>query len=73
MRLNVKVIPNSKTDRLVMEEGRSRVYLAISLKDPNSNKALIKFLSGHFFVPKNRISIISGLDKREKLVQVMKG
>jgi uncharacterized protein YggU (UPF0235/DUF167 family) len=73
MRLNVIVIPNSKTDRLVMEEGRSKVFLNISKNDPDSNKALIKFLSKHFFVPKSRISIISGENRREKLVQVMKG
>lgn len=73
MRLNVKVLPNAKNNRLVQEEGRSRVYLAIPADDPNSNKALIKFLAAHFYVKKNMISIISGLDRREKLVQVLKG
>ena len=73
MRLNVKVIPNSKTNRLVMEEGRSRVYLAIPIKDPNPNKALIKFLAAHFYVKKNMIIIITGENRREKLIQVLKG
>jgi uncharacterized protein YggU (UPF0235/DUF167 family) len=73
MRLNVKVIPNSKSNRLVQEEGRSRVYLTMPINDPHPNKALIKFLAAHFYVKKNMISIISGEDKREKLVQVIKG
>jgi uncharacterized protein YggU (UPF0235/DUF167 family) len=73
MRLNVKVIPNSKSNRLVMEEGRSRVYLMIPINDPNPNKALIKFLAAHFYVKKNMISIITGENRREKLIQVLKG
>jgi len=73
MRLNVKVIPNSKSNRLVMEEGRSRVYLMIPINDPNPDKALIKFLAAHFYVKKNMVSIITGQDRREKLVQVVKG
>jgi uncharacterized protein YggU (UPF0235/DUF167 family) len=73
MRLNVIVYPNAKNERLVQEEGRSRVYLAIKTKDPNPNKALIKFLAGHFCVQKNKISIIKGEDRREKLIEIMKG
>ena len=73
MRLNVKVIPNSKSERLVMEEGRSRVYLNIPINDPNPNKALIKFLAAHFYVEKRMVSIINGENKREKLIQVLKG
>jgi len=73
MRLNVKVSPNAKNDKLVMEEGRSRVYLTIPRNDPNTNKALIKFLAAHFYVNKNKITILTGKDKREKLVSVSKG
>ena len=72
MRLNVKVFANSKSNRLVMEEGRSRVYLAIPLDDPHPDKALIKFLAAHFYVDKKMISVITGKDRREKLVQVTK-
>lgn len=73
MRLNVKVSPNAKTERLVLEEGMSRVYLKISSDDPNPNKALIKFLAAHFYVKPNMISIITGENRREKLIQVIKG
>jgi uncharacterized protein YggU (UPF0235/DUF167 family) len=73
MRLNVIVFPNAKNERLVMEEGRSRIYLAIPTKDKNPNKALIKFLAGHFCVAKSKISIIKGEDRREKLIEIVKG
>lgn len=72
MRLNVKVFPNAKNERLVLEEGRSRVYLSIPINDPNPNKALIKFLAAHFYVTRNKVSIITGENRREKLIQVLK-
>jgi uncharacterized protein YggU (UPF0235/DUF167 family) len=73
VRLNVKVFPNSKIDKLVAEEGRSRVYLMIPPDNAKLNKGLIKFLATHFYVEKNKVSIITGQEKRDKLVQVLKG
>ena len=73
MRLNVKVFPNAKIDGLFQEEGRSRVYLTVPTDGPKLNRALIKFLAAHFYVEEDSVSIITGEDRREKLVQVMKG
>ena len=73
MRINVKVLPNAKTNRLVQEEGRCRIYLKVRSGDPRTNRALIKFLAAHYYVKSNMINILSGSDKREKLVQVLKG
>jgi uncharacterized protein (TIGR00251 family) len=72
MRLNVKVIPNAKHERLVLEEGRSRVYLTVPAAEGKANRALVKFLAAHFRVKKNMITIISGLTSRTKLVEVRK-
>jgi hypothetical protein len=72
MRLNVKVFPNAKQERLVLEEGRSRVYLTAPAVEGKANKALIKFLAAHFRVKKNMVSIISGLTIRTKLVEIRK-
>jgi uncharacterized protein (TIGR00251 family) len=72
MRLNVKVIPNAKHERLVMEEGRSRVYLTAPAVEGKANRALIKFLAAHFRVKKNMVTIISGQTSRTKLVEVRK-
>ena len=66
------MFPNAKADKLVMEEGRSRVYLEADSDIPKLNKALIKFLAAHFYVEKSMVSIISGADRREKLIQVRK-
>jgi len=73
MRLNVKVFPNAKIDRLVQEEGRSKVYLTIPTDGPKLNRALIKFLAAHFHVERNSVSIETGENRREKLVRVIKG
>ncbi len=72
MRLNVKVFPNAKQEKLIMEEGRSRVYLSAPPVEGKANKALIVFLAEHFHVKKSMITIISGLTKREKLVEIRK-
>jgi hypothetical protein len=72
MRLNVKVFPNAKQEKLVLEEGRSRVYLTAPAVEGKANKALIKFLAAHFRVKKNMVSIISGLTIRTKLVEIRK-
>ncbi|MFH1709562.1 MAG: DUF167 domain-containing protein [bacterium] len=70
MRLNVKVIPNAKRERLVVEEGRVRVYLTAPAVEGKANKALINFLAAHFRVKKNMVTIISGQTSRVKLVDI---
>lgn len=73
MRLNVKVYIKAKKERLVEEEGRSLVYLTVPDDGPKLNRALVKFLAAHFYVKPECVGIINGLDKREKLIQVIKG
>ena len=70
--MNVKVIPNAKENKLVQEEGRSRVYLMAPATDGKANKALIAFLAEHFYVKKSEIAIVSGLTTRAKLVEIRK-
>ncbi len=68
----IKVIPNSKINKLI-ETGDN--YLKIKLTAPalegKANKALIAFLSEHFKLPKNRVSLISGEKSREKIVKIL--
>lgn len=73
MRLNVKVIPKAKEEKLVAEQGRVKIYITAPAVDGKANKALIKFMAKHFNVKKNMITIISGLTSREKLVEIKKG
>ena len=69
-KLNIKVIPNAKKQKLVEEPGRLKVYLTAPAVDGKANAALIEFLAEHFNVKKNKISIIRGITSREKLVAI---
>jgi uncharacterized protein (TIGR00251 family) len=70
MRLNIKVIPNAKQNKLVEEPGRLKVYLTAPPVDGKANKALIAFLAEHFDVKKSAVRIIRGETGREKVVEV---
>ncbi len=69
-KLNIKVIPNAKRDRLVEEPGRLKVYLTARAVEGKANAALIDLLAEHFGVKKSGISIIRGLTSREKVVEI---
>ena len=73
MRLNVKVIPRAKQNKIVGEPGRLKVYLTAPASEGKANAALIEFLAEHFNTKKNRISIIRGLTSREKVVEIDRG
>jgi len=69
-KLNIKVIPNAKHNKLVEEPGRLKVYLTAPAVEGKANDALIEYLSEHFKIKKNRISIIRGLKNREKVIEI---
>lgn len=70
VRLNIKVIPNAKQNRLVEEPGRLKVYLTVPAVEGRANEALIEFLAEHFKTKKNKISIVNGLKSREKVIEM---
>lgn len=71
MRLNIRVIPNAKQNKLVKEENRYKIYLTSPPVEGKANKALVDFLSEHFKVKKNKIKIVKGLKSRDKLVEIL--
>jgi hypothetical protein len=70
--LSIKVIPNSKIDKLVAQKGDAlRIKLVAPAVDNKANFALIKFLSSHFKIAKNKINILSGAKSRQKKVKII--
>lgn len=67
----IKIAPNSKINKIIEEQDN---FLKIKLTAPahanKANKALIKFLSRHFKIAKNKIQIISGEKSRKKIISV---
>jgi uncharacterized protein (TIGR00251 family) len=71
MKIQVKVKPNSRTEK-VSQEGNS---LIVKVKEPpkegKANQAVIKLLAEHFSVSQNQIRILSGFRSRNKIAEVV--
>lgn len=68
----VRVIPNSKINKIVTAGDNSlKIKLTAPAHEGKANKALIEFLSRHFKLSKNKISIISGEKSHEKKIKLI--
>lgn len=70
LRLNIKVIPNAKVNKLTEETGRIKVHLTAKAVDGKANQALIEFLAEHYKVRKSQVSILRGQKARDKVVEI---
>lgn len=70
MRLNLKIIPNAKQNKIVEEPGRFKIYLHAPAVEGKANEALIEFLAEHFGTKRSKIKIIRGQKNREKVVEI---
>ncbi len=70
MKLYIRVIPNARRNKVVMDGNRLKVYLTAPPVEGKANKALIEFLAGHFGVKKGRVKILRGEKSRDKIVEI---
>ncbi len=71
MRIQVKVIPNSKEAKVEKEgEGVLRVRVDAPTKEGKANKRLIELLAEYFSKPKSSVRIVKGLSSRNKVVEI---
>ena len=72
MTVRVKVIPRSPRTELAgeMSDGTLKVRVAAPPEKGKANDALCAFLAGHFGVPCDRVSVISGHTAALKLVKI---
>ncbi|HTY14011.1 MAG TPA: DUF167 domain-containing protein [Candidatus Omnitrophota bacterium] len=73
MKLNIRVIPNARQDRIVPEGDRLKVYLHAPAVEGKANKALIELLSEHYKVKRNKIILLKGEKSRDKIVEIIEG
>jgi len=69
-RLNIRVVPNAKKNRLLEEPGRLKVYLTAPPVEGRANKALIDFLAKTFAVKRSGIRVVLGEKSRDKVVEI---
>ena len=70
MRLNVRVIPKARQNKVVSEPGGLKVYLNAPPVEGKANQALIEILAEHFQVKRSQIRIIKGEKGRDKVVDI---
>ena len=70
MKIRVKVVPNSKHEKVT----GTGDYFVVRVKEPpkegKANKAVIKALAHHFKVPQRSVSISSGLKGKDKIIEI---
>jgi uncharacterized protein (TIGR00251 family) len=67
MRMNIRVVANSKRDSIVERDCVLVVYVKEQAKDNRANLAVIKLLSKHF---DKSVRIVSGFRSRRKVVEI---
>jgi uncharacterized protein (TIGR00251 family) len=70
MRINLKIVPNAKQEKIVPENDGYKVYIPAPAVDGKANAYLIKFLAGHFKVRKSAITLVRGETSRHKVVDI---
>ena len=70
MKIDVRVIPNSKQAKVEKNEAGLKVKVNAPAKEGKANKKLIEILAKHFARPKSSIKIIRGLTSQNKLIEI---
>jgi len=70
MKIKVKVIPNSKMNKIDIVDDVYLVRVTASPVEGKANKAVIELLAKHFKVSKSEVAIIKGLSSRIKVIDV---
>ncbi|PIV64459.1 MAG: hypothetical protein COZ37_07050 [bacterium (Candidatus Ratteibacteria) CG_4_10_14_3_um_filter_41_18] len=71
MKIQVKVIPNSKKVKVEKNEtGSLRVKVDAAAREGKANKRLVEILAKYFSKPKSSIRILKGLASRNKVIEI---
>lgn len=71
MRINVRVIPRAKINRVeVQPDGIVRVHTTTAPTDGKATNDVIKMLAEHYHVPKNSVKLIRGATSRDKVFEL---
>ena len=70
MRIQVRVVPNAKKERVESFASGLKVYVTAPALEGKANKRLIQVLSRHLKVKKSCLSIVRGETSRDKIIEV---
>jgi len=71
MKISIRVRPNSKESR-IEETGPNQLLIKVKAppRENRANLEVMEILSKYFQVPRSRISILSGLKSKQKMVEI---
>ncbi len=70
MKVIIRVKPNSSQEKIEKTENGYLIFVKEPPVDNRANQAVIKVLANYFKIPKSRISILSGLKSKQKVIEV---
>lgn len=70
MKVIIRVKPNSHQEKIEKTENGYLIFVKEPPVDNRANQAVIKVLANYFKTPKSRISILSGLKSKQKVIEM---
>lgn len=72
LKLSIVVKPNSTKGPLIIPQpdGSLIIYAREIASDGQANEAVIRLISKHFKIPKNKVRIIRGQTSKHKLIEM---
>lgn len=70
MKISVTVKPRSHHDKVEKTDAGYLVSITAPPIENKANIAVIKILADYFNVPKSRVSIVTGLKSKKKIVEI---
>lgn len=70
MKINIKIIPNAKQNKVIQEPDKLKIYVTAPAVDGKANKALIELIADYFHVAKSSVKIIKGEKSRNKILAI---
>lgn len=71
MKINVRVIPNSKKDSILIDGEKLKIHLKAKAVNNEANKYLIEVLAKYYNKRKTEIRIVKGLKSKNKVVEIL--
>lgn len=73
MKISVKVITNSKEEKIEETETGFKVWIRPKPVDNEANLALVETVARYFDVRRGNVKIISGFKSRNKIIEISDG
>lgn len=70
MKINVRVTPNAKKDKIVRNGDNFKVYIHAPAEGGRANAAAVELIADFLNVKKNRIRIVRGARSRNKIIEI---